>query len=467
MKPSLNTYLDTVQLLKSYQGTHEANRTFALQHPELASKPQQMLLTWVSKYRFEITEPLNSKSYTQHFQAITQLSAFLFFVLGFLTGFGLLSYSGEAPVNVIYYLFIAMLLPIIGMILSIVSLLGDKNIGNFFAHFFPLYWLEKILQTLSPKYRTTLRTHVALPYTLQRWLFVERLQMLSLLFSVGLLIALLVMVVVKDIAFGWSTTLDVAPASFQSLLSTVGWIWHAWLPSAVPSIELVELSQYFRLGERLDSTMIANANRLGAWWQFLAMTTLLYAIGLRLLFWCVTRLGLQKALDRAFLHIDGIERLQRHFQTPFVTTQAPQVETHLPLTQTNEEPTVPTEKRAYPHIFGWNWTTEEMLLIHDSRQIQGKQTHEAGGSHTFSEDEAIARLAQGLVLLYVKAWEPPTMDFVDFLELLIDNPKVERIQLYPLGTPAQAYRSDPNDVEVWRRKLQGFNPAKVEIIDAT
>ncbi|HHH19915.1 MAG TPA: DUF2868 domain-containing protein, partial [Campylobacterales bacterium] len=319
MKLSLSSYLDTVQLLQHYRGTHEENRTFALKHEEFASSPLAMVLAWSASNRFQISPSGHSPKYQKHWTAMTQFLAFWFLVLGFVTGLGLLSYSGEAPVNVIYYLFIAMVLPIVGMLLSLLSLKSGKNLGDFFAHFFPLYWFEKMMQALSSQYRRTWERTSTLPTSVQRWLFIERLQLFSLLFSVGLLLALLIMVVVKDIAFGWSTTLNVTPEAFHALLSIVGWGWHGWLPSAVPSIELVELSQYFRLGERLETEMVNNANRLGAWWQFLAMTTLVYAIGLRLLFWGVTHWGFQRVLEHAFMRIEGVERLQRHFGTPFVT----------------------------------------------------------------------------------------------------------------------------------------------------
>ena len=465
MKLSFGSYLDTVQLLQHYQGTHEANRTFALKHKILQNNPEKMVLEWSRIHQFQITEALNSKKYMQHFKAVTQLFAFIFLGLGFITGLGLLSYSGDAPVNVIYYLFIAMVLPLIGMVLSLVSLAGGKSVGDFFAHFFPLYWFDKILKILSPKYLSSLRIQSTLPSSLQRWLFIERLQLFSWIFSIGLLVALLIMVVVKDIAFGWSTTLDITPEEFHLLLSVIGFAWQDWLPSAIPSIELVELSQYFRLGEQIDSNMVANANQLGAWWKFLAMTTLLYAIALRLLFWLMVRLGFRKALSKAFLRIDGVEKLLQQFNTPFVTTQSPKIEEHLPLVEESREQTALVESSDYAYIFGWNFTRDEILLVSDAQKIKSKYLYDVGGSHSFSQDEMRANEASGRVLLYVKSWEPPTMDFIDFLEILIDNSKVESINIYPLGTVKQNYRSDVADVAVWRRKIQAIDSTKVWIVD--
>jgi len=104
-------------------------------------------------------------------------------------------------------------------------------------------------------------------------------------------------------------------------------------------------------------------------------------------------------------------------------------------------------------------------LVSDAQKIKSKYLYDVGGSHSFSQDEMRANEASGRVLLYVKSWEPPTMDFIDFLEILIDNSKVESINIYPLGTVKQNYRSDVADVAVWRRKIQAIDSTKVWIVD--
>ncbi|MCH9739879.1 MAG: DUF2868 domain-containing protein [Epsilonproteobacteria bacterium] len=464
-KLSLSSYLDFAQLLESYQGNHEENRIFALKHKSLQNQPFSMLQLWAKENRFHVTEPFKSQNYLTHLRSVTHFLALLFLVMGFIAGLGLLSYSGEAPVNVIYYLFIAMVIPLLSMVLSLFSMLTRGEVAHFFTLFFPLHWFEKLVQ-LFPSKSKKLWRETALPLELTKWMFIERMQRLSLLFSIGLLIALVFMVVVKDIAFGWSTTLNITPDSFHVALAWVGIVWQKFVPSAIPSLELVEISQYFRLGEKLDTQMIDNAHKLGAWWQFLAMTTLVYAIGLRLLFWLFTRYGYQKHLKKEFMLLEGVDALLYEFQTPFVSTEAPKVEKHLEIVQETNEQVSDKVRRAYNNILGWNFSEDEIALANDSKEIKGSYVSAVGGSNTFSEDEEEAKKASRTVLLYVKSWEPPTMDFVDFVEMLIESKKVDSVQVYPLGTVGRYYESDVKDIAVWKRKIQGLKSKKVWVIDA-
>jgi hypothetical protein len=389
----------------------------------------------------------------------------LFFIGGFLVGVGLLSYSGEAPVNVIYYLLVASFLPLLSITFSLFSMMTQGRLSEFFNHLFPLHWIERILSFLPFKQNDKILS-TSLSMRLSKWIFIEKIQLLSLLFSLGLLLSLLLMVVVKDIAFGWSTTLQISPEGFHAILNTIALPWSSLIPSALPSLELIEMSHYFRLGEQLDTQMIHNANKLGAWWQFLAMTTLFYAIVLRLLLWLVSRYGVKKQLKRDFLALDGVTQLLHEFETTYVSTESPKEERHLTITkEPSPKKHTSITLKNHQYIFAWNFSLDEVLLIGDNKKIEADSILTVGGNSSFLEDEQKAQTAKQSILLFVKAWEPPTMDFIDFLELLIDNPSVKKIQIYPLGTIGQYYKSTPKEVSIWRRKIQGIQSQKVVVID--
>jgi hypothetical protein len=236
------------------------------------------------------------------------------------------------------------------------------------------------------------------------------------------------MVIATDIAFGWSTTLQISAESFHSFLSHIGILWRDIFPSAIPSKELVEMSHYFRLGERLDISMVHNADKLGAWWKFLAMTTIVYAIGLRFLFWLFSNDILQQQLEREFLSLEGVKGILREFQTPFVSTQAPKAEKHLKIEEKRKDKTISIDEKLYESILGWNFSAEEIVLANDSKGIKALTIWAVGGSNTYAQDLQIIKNMSGIIFLYVKSWEPPTMDFIDLLEMLIENRKVKKIQ---------------------------------------
>ncbi len=463
-KLTLKSYLDFNQLLQQYQGTHEVNRTFALRYQELQENPLQLLAKWQEKNHFRLTETLDSTKYLHYLTFLTTTFGFLFLLFGFLTGFGLLSYSGAQPVNVIYFLLVVVMLPLLSMVVSILSMVSNGVVANFFNHFFPLYWLEKMVNFLSFKDEIVVSE---LPFSsvLTKWIFLKRLQLFSLLFSVGILFALLLMIVARDIAFGWSTTLQLSPQSLQSLLAGLGFWWHSMTPSAIPSLELVEISHYFRLGERLNSEMIHHADQLGAWWKFLAMSTLVYAIALRFVFLMLSRYGYQQQLEKEFLELNGIDKILHEFKTPYVSTKSEKIEEHLAIVEHTQEQVSEDVHKVYNNILGWNFLDEELQLVNDSKGINSSEVHTVGGSHTFAQDQTEAQKVNGTVLLYVKSWEPPTMDFVDFLHLLIENQKADEVQVYPLGTTSRYYESDSKDVAVWVRKIQGLKSKKVWVID--
>jgi len=464
-KISIESYLNFSELLNEYRGTHEENRLFALKHEELFSNSKQILLAWMNKNDFRKKENSDNQNILNKFSTLGNFIGLFSLIFGFLAGLGLLSYSGHAPVNVIYYLLFAMFIPVASMLISMVSLLSSGTVFNALSLFFPLHWIETILGFFSFKDKIDVANNL-FSTELKKWMFMSRLQLFSLLFSVGLLFALLVIVVSKDIAFSWSTTLHVTDIGFFKLLACIGFPWGHTLPSAIPSVELIEMSHYYRLGENLNSQMIQNADKLGAWWKYLAMVTLFYAIFLRFLLWLATRYGYREQLEKDFLELDGVQKLLREFKTPFVSTEAPKVEKHLKIVEENDEQVAHVVARVYDTIVGWNFSEDEILLVNDSRDISSSNISSVGGNNSFKEDQEVAKGASKVVILYVKSWEPPTMDFIDFVEELLANADVHEVQVYPLGTVGRNYESDEREISIWKRKIQGLKSKKVWVIDA-
>jgi hypothetical protein len=211
--------------------------------------------------------------------------------------------------------------------------------------------------------------------------------------------------------------------------------------------------------------MVQNADKLGAWWKYLAMVTLFYAIFLRFLLWLATRYGYKEQLEKDFLELDGVQKLLREFNTPFVSTEAPKVEKHLKIVEENDEQVAHAVAKVYDTIVGWNFSKDEILLVNDAKDISSTNISSVGGNNSFKEDQEVAKIATKTVILYVKSWEPPTMDFIDFLEELLANENVYEVQLYPLGTVGRSYDSDEREVSIWKRKIQGLKSKKVWVID--
>ena len=513
-KITIQSYLDFKQLFQDYQGTHKENRLFALKH----KNSKNLVFLWLEEYRFKMLKPFHSDTFSLYSNSLNNIISFISLLLGLFMGIGLLSYSGNEPVNIIYYLFFATLLPILSMIFTLFSILSKWNISDFFKMLFPFHWFEKLVSKFTLNKKAELLNEL-LSKSLQKYLFIERLQRFSLIFSIGTLLALLFIVVTQDIAFVWSTTLQVEALSFYGFLEFIATPWRFIFPSFMPSLELVELSQYYRLGEKLNINMVENAHRLGAWWQYLAMNTFFYAVILRFTLWIFSTRYLIKKVQEEFFDLYGVRKLVKEFKTPFIETKAPKKEKHLEIkkehkkqvktlveTRVKEEPKVqqlevkiesrveplkvikeekieePKEEESiqeiekdvlpevieeqYHSIIAWNFSEDEILLVNDFKRVKASFVNSVGGRHSFEEDEEVANRAEENVLLYVKSWEPPTMDFVDFLEELIENSRVDEIELFPIGLPENNYRSTEKEFSIWNRKIEGLKAKKVWVIDA-
>jgi len=455
---NLKSYLDLSRLLEDDTSSREENRAFGLAHVLIKNKPIEQLLAWQKEHSHFLKKPTEGDTFNRYLYGITLSLVIVAVIVGLLSGIGLLAYSGHEPVNVIYFIAMVIFVPLLTMSLTLISMFRANSAQSMLVHISPAFWMEKLLSFLPGKMQTHMKDLKINPLLLN-WIIIKRSQVIALFFSLGLCVSLLMMVVTKDIAFAWSTTLHVTPESFHSFLNTLAFPWRDVFPSAVPSIELIEQSQYFRLGDKLSEEMINHAKILGEWWKFLAMATLFYAIFLRFIMYLFASLGFHRAIKKSFLTLTGTSKLLREMNEPIITTRA----------QKDEVPFVPNKDNyiqilnhldaSYDVVQGWAISKENLVVLSDSLSVIAPQFFEVGGANSLDEDNEILSQTHGEVLFFVKGWEPPTMDFVDYLEALSD--KVDKVIVVPVGTVADAYEIDASFVDVWDRKLTHINKANV------
>jgi hypothetical protein len=380
------------------------------------------------------------------------------FVLGLLAGVALLSYNGQKPVNVIYFMAVAVFLPLFTMLLTLLSMFRASSAENVLIHLSPAFWMGKIVEFLPGRVQEQIKGLKINPL-LANWIIIKRSQLIVLFFSLGLLLALVGMIVTKDIAFAWSTTLQLSPEIFHGFLQSIALPWRAWAPSAVPSLELIEQSQYFRLGDRLDEEMIAHASQLGEWWKFLAFSTLFYAVFLRFGIFILASFGLSTAIKRSILTLNGTAKLLREINEPIISTHAPESEKVFIAEEGHYNQMVNRLDASYDGIQGWAIPHDELLVLGERLKVITPVHNEVGGANTLDEDTEIVFKSHGEILLFVKAWEPPTMDFIDYLGELTD--KVDKVIVVPIGTRENHYETTPKEMDIWENKLSLFGDKKV------
>jgi len=455
---NLKSYLDLYALLKSDISSREERRSFGLIHVMMKKNSIEQLLAWVDEHKIKLKRPLLSETFSSYLYSVTVTLMLVAFVLGLVSGIGLLNYSGHEPVNVIYFIAMVVFLPVFTMTLTLFSMIRANSSQSLLVHISPAFWMEKIIHLLPHQVQDNLK-EIKINPLLANWVVIKRSQILALAFYFGLFFALLGMVATKDIAFAWSTTLNVSPEVFHDFLHTLAFPWRDLYPSALPSVELIEQSQYFRLGDKLSEEMIQNASRLGEWWKFLAFATLFYAIILRFMIYLLALLGFRQAVKRSFLTLDGSEKLLKEMNEPVISTHAETEEKSFIQEDAVYGQIVPALDASYDMVHGWAIPKEQLAVMRDSMQVISPQLVEVGGGNTLEEDSEIIHRSHGEVLLYVKAWEPPTLDFVDFLEAL--SKQVDKVIIYPAGTPQEHYRAEAKKTDVWARKLGTIHNHKV------
>ena len=455
----LKRYLDLYALLRQDRSTKEERRAFGLSDAARGKDAAGQLSAWAEVHRTSLPRPLLSEQVEGMLYHATLLLGITALLLGIVTAAGLLNYSGKEPVNLVYFLAVAVLLPLVTMVLALTAMFRANRARNFLVHISPAYWLTRIIGFFDRKGSMNFNTIPLNPLILN-WIIIRRSQLLALLFAVGMLLALLGVVATRDIAFAWSTTLQIDAAQFHAFIEALALPWRGWLPSAVPTLALVEQSHYFRLGGKLSETMVSHAAMLGAWWKFLAMATFVYAILLRFGMYLLAGWGLSRAIRRSLPVLDGADVLLRDMNEPLITTHPD--EKNLSSNTLQESLYTRTDTKlasSYDGVVGWAIPEETLVSLCDAFALTASECMEAGGNRSLEEDRHTLERLGGTVLLFVKAWEPPTMDFADFLDGAAR--RASKVVVVPVGTPKEGYVADARHRAVWARKLASLDHSNV------
>lgn len=300
-------------------------------------------------------------------------------------------------------------------------------------------------------------------------------QLLGSGFALGALLATLGFVVFTDLAFGWSTTLEIEAEPVHRIVHTMALPW-AWLwPEAAPDLELVQATRFFRVASPQQAARI-DPLVYGAWWRFLVMAIAVYGLLPRLVTAGVISLWLSRATTRAMDLTPGVDRLLDRLTTPFVDTRAPMAETGAgsglqaswtPLVDLGEWWQARLREGGEPRLIRWAGVGEEDVKeaigpfaaeAADATEAAG--IGEAGGHRSLEEDAALVQESgadRAPRVVCVRGYEPPLLDLLDFLTDLRETMGPDRgLAVLLLGGRAE-------DVSAWRRKLASLGDPRVVV----
>ena len=389
-------------------------------------------------------------------------------LVGLLLGYGaaraVLYYDGSHPVNVVHVLVVFVLLQALTLVLFAVAAWPGRvggaggGLPEALRRLGPGRWVAGLTRLLPTETRGALErmtgrgnAHGALYGRVQKWQLLTWSQAFALAFNVGAIAGTVQLIVGSDLAFGWSTTLNVDEQDMVGLTDTLSlpWAW-AW-DAAAPGQDTIKATRTFRAEGFGDEAAKVGPEVFSLWWPFVLMCMVTYGLLPRVVTWAVARTRLRAAAGRALGLLPGGDAVLRRMTRPRVATQAATHESGADdagaaggaAAEVHDAP--PTDRVACVV----RWATAPL-----PEGVEGVVVLDAGGGATLAEDRATLEQAQArsqaagpgaAVVVRVKAWEPPLGELMDFLrELRGGVAEGAAIEVSPAGD---------GDRGVWRDRL--------------
>jgi len=400
--------------------------------------------------------------------------------LGLLAGSGfaaaVLRYDGSTPVNVVRAF--ALLVGTQSFLLLLtLALLPRGRFG--------LRALQRSLITLNPAAMAAAvyQRFAKLPESVERlfiwhagrssanvfakWQILLWAQLTAVAFNLGALASAFALIAVTDLAFGWSTTLDLTPHDVVAVTDTISAPWSAWLPQAVPSYSLIEGSRFFRLEH--VATPARQADAFTGWWPFLLSSIVMYGLLPRLVL-CLVAVQRLHGATRNLLLADGrVTALLDRLRSPSL---------HLGATAPEHAREPPrgdiarrTARAAGPAAAViWAESMPQSSAGEATLELLSTELADvpflAGGRASLTQDretvERIAAVAPQQVVVFTRAYEPPLLELLDFLVMLRRRLR-ETVSIIVCPLPETGGHATAEQIDAWRRTVGTLRDSKVYV----
>ncbi|HEX7082315.1 MAG TPA: DUF2868 domain-containing protein [Gammaproteobacteria bacterium] len=256
-----------------------------------------------------------------------------------------------------------------------------------------------------------------------KWQVICWSQVASVTFNLAALAAGAMLITFTDLAFGWSTTLAADPATVARIVDTIAWPWHTVVPRAVPDLALIERSQFFRL-EGAEDFGVGASRALAGWWSFTILAIAVYGLAPRLVLLGIAAWRLRAATRALLLEDPRVTALLDRMGAPEIETVAEaHDEARAGGGSAHAAPPGGLGGRARAVI--WSGALAPDAARAYARRRLGLELTtvvEAGvGPELGADREAVTKIAAagaGTLVVFTPAWEPPLLEFLDFLAAL-------------------------------------------------
>jgi hypothetical protein len=422
-----------------------------------------------------------------------QVGGFVLSLLGLIVGGGAAAaafrYDGSQPVNVIVVLAVLVALQLALLALTLIVALpaslrrfvpGLAGLQDALSLLSPGRLIVLVVRLLPQSWRQAFERfhgqgaiHSRLFAGVYKWLVLTGSQQFAVGFNVGALVTAMALITFTHLAFGWSTTLDLRAEDVYRWTQALSLPWW-WLDQARPSVELIELTRYYRsrLGEPFMLGPDADPRMPGGWWPFLVLCVAVYGMLPRLVLLLVARRRLSRAIDRALWLLPGMAELEDRLTSRWVQTATADAAEDQAVAGPGA-PAVVGEPASWAgrRVVVVNWAG--VPVADDAvrtRFTAASAVVAAGGEQVDADRRAIERVAgesDATAVILARSWEPPLMDLIDFLaSLRVAMGDGRAIRVMPVGITGDGRLAPPapRDLDIWRSKLAGVGDPWLKVV---
>ncbi|NNE20312.1 MAG: DUF2868 domain-containing protein [Myxococcales bacterium] len=435
------------------------DRAIALRWQDHPKSAPELVVRWLDSLHGGRTAPTQGERIARAHAVANWLVFAVFALLGAAIALAVLQFTGDHPINVLVVLGVFVFLQWINLLGTLIAFVWSRFSPGFLGHF-PLsaFVRRLIARMVSAEDAGRFLARRSLYAGVERWVLFRALQVGAVAFNVGAIATFIAAVSFTDLAFAWSTTLQVGAEGLQRFCEGMASPWRLWLPDAVPTVELVHATQYYRLdaayvnapaGARVQDAAVA-----GGWWPFLLMCLLVYGLLPRLVLVAWASVGMNRAFRKLpFDTPDEVEVIARlthrrvrrvHEDDP--GNVAPLGEGHRPLSR-------PQQLSGDQPVIAVRWREAEVAPDELSARLRERfgalveSPIASAGGHDHGDDEALLPRLEGHeqpVLVLAEPWNAPDKAFRRFVRNLRENGPPTR-KIYVLLTAG----GDDAQRDVW------------------
>ncbi|MBX3464934.1 MAG: DUF2868 domain-containing protein [Planctomycetes bacterium] len=386
-----------------------------------------------------------------------------------------LAYDGQQPVNVFGFLAVLIGLQMVLLAAMVVALLrGGDSVAARLVAWAARRWPGGHAALGAGQIAGRLQLHAAA----ERWHLFALNQRAAIAFNLGALATCLYLVVFTDLAFGWSTTLELGAEQMHRLCGSIAAPWRQAWPDAVPSLELVRDSQWTRMPGRFTTgaALPTAVQQSGRWWSFLVAALLVWGLLPRLLAWAFAAHRARRTLANLPLDDRRCAALFARLLPPAAAWSGPAPEAiGLPaaarLGNDRARP-VPAVAHVATWLLCWGRLQPRQDAVRDlvarSTGTDPVGVGAVGGSALADDAAAVARLAAAQVqrvLLVLSAGTQPTKDVLELLATLRQRlgPRAHLGVALLADANGQLAPADAAELRPWQARLDRLGDANLGV----